>query len=105
MPELPEVESAREYLESAVLCQPIQEVLIRDERILSQVTPVKLNQCLTGKIFRSVQRHGKRLFLELEEDLWLTLSEDLWRGGTHRKPLRFPERGKDRARCSADRLG
>ena len=73
MPELPEVESAREYLESAVLCQPIQEVLIRDERILSQVTPVKLNQCLTGKIFRSVQRHGKRLFLELEEDLWLTL--------------------------------
>lgn len=71
----------------------------------SEYTALRKALCFARKTFRSVQRHGKRLFLELEEDLWLTLSEDLWRGGTHRKPLRFPERGKDRARCSADRLG
>ena len=73
MPELPEVESAREYLEATVLAQPIKEVRVMDERILCQVTPSEIGQRLAKKSFRSVQRHGKRLFLELEEDLWLTI--------------------------------
>ena len=73
MPELPEVESTREYLEAAVLCQPIQEVRVMDERILCRTTPARLGQCLAGKVFRSVYRYGKRLFLELDEDQWLTI--------------------------------
>ena len=73
MPELPEVESTREYLEAAVLSQPIEEVQVMDERILFRTTPAGIGRCLAGKVFRSVYRHGKRLFLELEEDLWLTI--------------------------------
>lgn len=73
MPELPEVELARGYLEAAVLCQPIEEVLVEDERILSRLTPAEIEQHLAKKSFRSVQRHGKRLFLELDGRLWLTI--------------------------------
>lgn len=73
MPELPEVESAREYLEKRVLCQTITAVLIRDGRILSSVSSADLEAGLAEKSFRSVHRYGKRLFLELEEDLWVTL--------------------------------
>ncbi|MGB3920062.1 Fpg/Nei family DNA glycosylase [Methanothrix sp.] len=73
MPELPEVELARGYLEAAVLCQPIEEVLVEDERILSRITPAEIEQHLAKKSFRSVQRHGKRLFLELDGRLWLTI--------------------------------
>lgn len=73
MPELPEVESTREYLEATVLSLPIEEVRVKDERILSLVSPAQLGQCLAEKRFHSVQRHGKRLFLELNDDLWLTI--------------------------------
>ena len=73
MPELPEVETAREYLEATVVCQPIAEVRVTDERILSRVTSSRLSQSLAKKSFRSVKRHGKRLFLELDEEMWLTL--------------------------------
>lgn len=73
MPELPEVESARVYLEATVLCQLIEEVRVMDGRILCRTTSAQISRCLAKKSFRSVQRHGKRLFLELEEDLWLTI--------------------------------
>ena len=73
MPELPEVESTREYLEATVLAQPIKEVRVMDERILCRTTSAQLGRCLAGKVSRSVYRYGKRLFLELEEDLWLTI--------------------------------
>ena len=39
----------------------------------SEYTALRKALCFARKTFRSVQRHGKRLFLELEEDLWLTL--------------------------------
>ncbi len=73
MPELPEVEAARKYLEATVLLQPIRTATVMDERILSGVSPKELVLSLTGKQFKSVQRHGKRLFLRLQDDLWLTL--------------------------------
>jgi formamidopyrimidine-DNA glycosylase len=73
MPELPEVEAARRYLESTILLQPIRAAEVLDNRILSGVSPDALEISLAGKQFLSVQRHGKRLFLRLQDDLWLTL--------------------------------
>lgn len=73
MPELPEVEAAREYLEATALCQPIKEVLVKDDRILSRTTPADICQRLATMSFRSVKRHGKWLFLELDKELWLTI--------------------------------
>lgn len=73
MPELPEVEAAREYLQATVLCQPIEEVRIGDGRILSHITPAQLAQSLVDMSFISIQRHGKRLFLQLDGGQWLTI--------------------------------
>lgn len=73
MPELPEVETTRIYLEATALLQPIKAAVVKDERILSGVTAKALELSLAGKQFLSAQRHGKRLFLKLQDDLWLTL--------------------------------
>jgi formamidopyrimidine-DNA glycosylase len=73
MPELPEVEMARRYLEATSLCQTIKMAQVNDDRILSGVSAGLLEQSLVGQQFHSAYRHGKRLFLSLKEDLWLTL--------------------------------
>ncbi len=61
------------YLEATILLQPIRAAKVLDNRILSGVSPEALELSLAGKQFLSVQRHGKRLFLMLQDDLWLTL--------------------------------
>ena len=61
------------YLEATTLLQPIRAAKVLDNRILCGVSPEALELSLAGKQFLSVQRHGKRLFLRLEDDLWLTL--------------------------------
>jgi formamidopyrimidine-DNA glycosylase len=73
MPELPEVEMARRYLEATSLCQTIKAAKVLDARILNSVSAELLEQSLVGLQFHSAYRHGKRLFLELNLDLWLTL--------------------------------
>jgi formamidopyrimidine-DNA glycosylase len=73
MPELPEVEMARRYLEATSLSQAIVAAKVKDPRILSGVSPKQIEQALAGRKFNSVIRHGKRLFLNLGKDLWLTL--------------------------------
>jgi formamidopyrimidine-DNA glycosylase len=73
MPELPEVEMARRYLERTSLRQAIEDAHIRDVRILRGVDAARLEDALAGRELRATYRHGKRLFLELERDLWLAL--------------------------------
>lgn len=73
MPELPEVEMVRRYLERTVLGKTIRMAEVRDDRILHAVSPPDLKEAVAGRVFRSVRRHGKWLFLELNEDLWLAL--------------------------------
>jgi formamidopyrimidine-DNA glycosylase len=73
MPELPEVEMVRRYLERTVLGKPIQKVEVRDDRILHSVSSSELEKAILNQEFGSVRRHGKWLFLELNEDRWLVL--------------------------------
>jgi len=73
MPELPEVEMARRYLQATSLHQNIQAVEVKDGRILAGVSATKLKDALAGKQFHCAWRHGKRLFLKLHDSLWLTL--------------------------------
>ena len=61
------------YLQATILLQPVRTVAVLDERILSGVSAEALELSLAGKQFISIQRHGKRLFLRLQDDLWLTL--------------------------------
>ena len=73
MPELPEVEMACRYLQATSLDQTILSARVIDGRILAGVTAVRLEQALEGRQFECAMRHGKRLFLKLQDDLWLTL--------------------------------
>jgi len=73
MPELPEVELARRYLEDHVLGRRISRVKVLDEGILEGVGPEALREYLMNLSFTAAKRHGKQLFLELEERGCLTL--------------------------------
>lgn len=73
MPELPEVEMARRHLQATSLHQTILSARVLDGRILAGVSAARLEQALTGRQFECALRHGKRLFLKLQDDLWLTL--------------------------------
>jgi len=73
MPELPEVEMARRYLEKTSLHLAIKRAQIRDARILRGADAAQLEGALQGRAIKSTHRHGKRLFLELGKDLWLAI--------------------------------
>jgi formamidopyrimidine-DNA glycosylase len=73
MPELPEVEMARRYLQAKALHQTISSAEVKDKRILARISVKEVEEALAGKQFHSATRHGKRLFLKLHDSLWLTL--------------------------------
>jgi formamidopyrimidine-DNA glycosylase len=66
MPELPDVEVQRRYLESTSLHQPVAEVHVDHEKVLKGTTPQQLGAVLHGKSFESARRHGKHLFAVIE---------------------------------------
>lgn len=73
MPELPDVEVQRRYLESTSLHQPVAEVHIGHDRVLEGTTPQQLGSLLHGKSFEGARRHGKHLFAAIEGGSFLHL--------------------------------
>ncbi len=65
MPELPDVEVFRQYIEKTSLDKRIIDVIIKDERIM-QADPEIFVRTVTGNIFHSTHRHGKHLFVGLD---------------------------------------
>ena len=64
MPELPEVELYGRYIAKHALKQRIDDVRVRDDRILA-VRTEELVATLRGRKFTQVRRHGKNLFIAL----------------------------------------
>ena len=64
MPELPEVETFKRYLDKTPLNKVIKEVRIIDNRILSNEAS-NLKKLIIGKQFKSSTRHGKYLLVNL----------------------------------------
>jgi formamidopyrimidine-DNA glycosylase len=83
MPELPEVETFRRYIEAGSLCSPIVRVEVRNRTVLA-IAPEELERRTRGAMFLSVHRHGKQLFLELSSGGWLT-----WHFGMTGEPVLF----------------
>lgn len=71
MPELPDVETFKNYLEKTSLNQKIKNADVRNNKILKKVSKQKLNKELKGNALKSTQRHGKHLFVALENKSWL----------------------------------
>ena len=62
MPELPEVEIRRQYLESSSLDQPIEHILVEDPNLLTIGYEILLDK-LVGQSFTATRRIGKNLFV------------------------------------------
>jgi formamidopyrimidine-DNA glycosylase len=73
MPELPDVELYRRYLEEHALRQTIERVVVNDARILRDLPPDAFISRLTRNRFEESRRHGKHLLVRLKRDGWLTL--------------------------------
>jgi formamidopyrimidine-DNA glycosylase len=73
MPELPEVETFKRYLDSMALHQRITGVEVRDAYVLKGVSGRELGRRLKGRRFENSHRHGKHLFVRAGDELWLRL--------------------------------
>ena len=73
MPELPEVETFKRYLDSTSLHQRITNVDVRDAYVLKLVSARELARRLKGRRFENSYRHGKHLFVRAGDELWLRL--------------------------------
>ena len=73
MPELPDVETFKRYLDATSLHQRIDDVDVRNAYVLKGVSGRELARRLKGRRFESSRRHGKHLFVRAEEELWLRL--------------------------------
>lgn len=68
MPELPDVEVFKRYLDSTSLHQEIEEVKASSKQVLKGVSSSTLGKELKGRSFSSTDRYGKYLFAHLDGD-------------------------------------
>jgi formamidopyrimidine-DNA glycosylase len=73
MPELPEVETFKRYLDRTSLHQRITGVEVRDAYILRGISARELKLRLKRRRFENSHRHGKHLFVRAGNKLWLRL--------------------------------
>jgi len=71
MPELPEVEVFKKYLDATSLNQKIRKVEVQSEKILRNISIEKLKRGLEGRSLRSTKRRGKYLFANMSDGHWL----------------------------------
>jgi formamidopyrimidine-DNA glycosylase len=73
MPELPDVEIFKRYLNRTSLHQRIAGVDVRNAYVLKDVSARELMRQLKRRRFESSHRHGKHLFVRAGQNLWLRL--------------------------------
>lgn len=73
MPELPDVEVFKRYLDATSLHQRIRGVDVSARRMLQGVSSRELVAALTGHELAETRRHGKHLFVRITRDGWLRL--------------------------------
>jgi len=65
MPELPDVEIFKRYIDSTALHKKITDLTVKDEYVLKNISSDSLKSSLKGQVFENTLRHGKYLFLKL----------------------------------------
>ena len=71
MPELPDVQVYKEYLDATSLHHEVTRVSVGDDRILEGVSARSLTRAMKGHAFEKTHRHGKHLFVRIGEGGWL----------------------------------
>ena len=73
MPELPDIVIFKRYVEATSLHQKIRSVEVRNEKVLGGVSAPKLRSTLKGRSFEATRRHGKNLFVQLDDGGWMLM--------------------------------
>jgi formamidopyrimidine-DNA glycosylase len=73
MPELPDVECLRRYVDATSLHQTIDDMAVDAPRMLKETSAENLRATLQGKAFRGTARHGKHLLIDVADGPWLML--------------------------------
>jgi formamidopyrimidine-DNA glycosylase len=73
MPELPDVENYKRYLNRTALHRRIAGVQFGDRRVLGGVSAQRLARAVKGRRIERSRRHGKHLFAALDRGPWLSL--------------------------------
>ncbi len=73
MPELPDVETFRRYVNATALHQRIAAVDVREKRVLDGVTARRLQRALKDRRFEATDRRGKYLFVRTDGEVVLVL--------------------------------
>lgn len=71
MPELPDVEVFRQYMDATSLHQRISGVEVENDRVLKGTSPSGLGRKLKGRQFKQTKRHGKHMFACVDEEFWI----------------------------------
>ncbi|GAB4334494.1 MAG: formamidopyrimidine-DNA glycosylase [Candidatus Abyssubacteria bacterium] len=73
MPELPDVEIFKQYMDATALHQKTDSVRIRNKKVLADVSSKQLQMTLKGRRFESTTRHGKHLLAQMDNGKFLTI--------------------------------
>lgn len=73
MPELPDVEVYKNYIEKNLLNKKILNSKIHEQKILDRISPGFMIGKLNNSYFEELRRHGKYLFIKLHDDDWVLL--------------------------------
>jgi len=70
MPELPDVEVFRQYMNATSLHQKISRIEVEHQRVLQNISPSGLGKKLKGRQFERTKRHGKHMFACVDGEFW-----------------------------------
>ncbi len=73
MPEMPEVETIRCQLEKKVINKKIEETIIKDKRLIKEVSPDVFKSRTEGSAIQKILRRGKVLILQMEGGFFTVL--------------------------------
>jgi formamidopyrimidine-DNA glycosylase len=71
MPELPDIAAYIGALESRIIGQPLERIRLASPFLLRTVQPPLARA--EGRVVRELRRIGKRIVIEIDDDLWLAL--------------------------------
>ena len=71
MPELPEVEMYKQYIDSTILNKLITDVRVKHPKILRDISADSLTSMISGSKIIGTKRIGKYLFLQSDSGEWI----------------------------------
>lgn len=73
MPELPDVENYKRYLDRTALRKTIKQADVLSAQVVKKISARNLARALAGRTLTRTRRHGKHLFVRLDDGHWLAL--------------------------------